>query len=123
MKKQNSTLQELRLTRGDIAKFQVEVVNPNTLQPYNFQTGDTILFTIKKVLFDKSSLVSINGTFKVGTSIANFILEGSETINLNLGNYLCSIKLTTSTGEVHTIVAPSCDNLNRATPNFILCGE
>lgn len=115
-------LEELKLTKSDTAKFVVEIVDPISLQPCILKNGDTIEFTVKKNFSDKVPLLRIEGAIVVGTNKASFTIDGTDTSSLKLGKYFCSIKLTID-GEVNTIVTPKCDNLDRYSPNFNLCGS
>lgn len=121
-KQSNGKLQELKLTKSDTAKFEVDIVDPVSFQPYIIQTGDKVEFSVKKFFTDRVPLFTIKGIPQSNSNRVVFTISPSDTLNMALGKYLCSVKLTLSTGGVHTIVAPTCRNLNEYIPNFYLCG-
>lgn len=119
----NGQLKLMSITKGDTAKFTVDIVTPNTFQPHMLSTGDSCIFYIRRFYSDVTPLVSINGVFSPNTSTVHFEIDPSNTLNLQLDDYLCGVVLTTVNGEVHSIITPSCDKNNRYFNNFRLCGE
>ena len=92
----------IRLTRGDTAKFVVSIKNESTKQPYDILSSDTLTMTIKDSISDGEPCVQKT---IVGTN--TFHILPSDTSSLNFGKYIYDIQLTTSEGDVYTIVEPS----------------
>jgi len=122
IKNTNGTLKSFRLTKNDSASFLVQVVNPVDGQPYSFQTNDTINFVVSKFYTSGTSLINVSGIPILGTSYANFYIQGSDTVDLNLGTYLLQVILLQADGSKHTIVFPESDVNGVNIPNFELAG-
>lgn len=122
IKNNDRTLKMLQLNRTDSCSFTVQVINPVDYQPYAFQNGDTIQLVARKFYSSTSNIISLNGVPIIGTSYANFYIEGSSTATLDLGSYIMQIILIQANGAKHTIVSPCFDNNNRANSNLEICG-
>ena len=89
----------IKLTRGDTARINVAVTNADGTE--HALSGDTVRLTVKTsvnspdVLFQK---VAANGTI---------LISHGDTSSLDYGNYVYDVEITTSGGDVCTIVTPS----------------
>lgn len=92
----------IRLTRGDTAKFVVSVKNETTKQPYDVLSSDTLTMTIKDSIRDGEACVQ-----KTITGSNSFHILPSDTSDMNFGKYIYDIQLTTSDGDVYTVVEPA----------------
>ena len=92
----------IRLTRGDTARFIVTVKNETTQEPYDILPTDTLTMTIKDSIRDGEPCVQ-----KTITGSNTFHILPSDTSSLNFGKYIYDIQLTTSGGDVYTVVEPS----------------
>lgn len=92
----------IRLTRGDTAKFIVSVQNESIKEPYNILSSDTLTMTIKDSIRDGEPCIQ-----KTITGSNAFHILPSDTSSLNFGKYIYDIQLTTKEGDVYTVVAPS----------------
>ena len=122
IKNNDGTLKMLQLNRTDSCSFTVQVINPVDYQPYAFQNGDTIQLVARKFYSSTSNIISLNGVPTIGTSYANFYIQGSDTVDLNLGTYLLQVILLQADGSKHTIVFPESDVNGVNIPNFELAG-
>ena len=92
----------IRLTRGDTAKFVLYRHNESIREPYNILSSDTLTMTIKDSIHDGEPCVQ-----KTITGSNAFHILPSDTSDLNFGKYIYDIQPTTSAGDVYTIVEPS----------------
>ena len=92
----------IALTRGDTARLTVSIVNDDSGEPYEIQNDDTLTLSIKKTVKDENALVSktIDGT-------DTFHIEPKDTSELSFGMYVYDVQLTTSDGDVYTVIPPS----------------
>ena len=98
---------QITLTRGDSAKMLIELTQADGTE-YPMQKGDVLTFTLRK---------KVESTGKLIEKIFNekhieFIPE--DTVDLDFGNYVYDVVLTTSAGEVYTVVSVS---------NFVIAKE
>lgn len=92
----------IRLTRGDTARFVVSVKNEVTQQAYDIQSSDTLTMTIKDSIRDGEACVQ-----KTITGSNVFHILPSDTRGLNFGKYVYDVQLTTASGDVYTVVEPA----------------
>lgn len=95
----------IRLTRGDTATLYVPIINQSSDKPdeeYIMNEKDTIEFSIKKSVRDEEPLVHKR---VMGTN--GFQILPSDTKPLSFGKYVYDVQLTTSNGEVYTVVEPN----------------
>lgn len=92
----------IRLTRGDTARFVVSVKNEVTQQSYDIQSTDTLTMTIKDSIRDGEACVQ-----KTSTGSNVFHILPSDTSGLNFGKYVYDVQLTTASGDVYTVVEPA----------------
>ena len=81
---------KLVLTRGDSAIFNVKI------KGYELTPEDEVVFTLKQNITDEIPL--IQKTAELGT----FILYPEETKDLQCGNYIYDVEITTPEGMVYT---------------------
>lgn len=92
----------IRLTRGDTARIMVSVINEIDGQEYTLQNDDRLTLTIKKTYRDSNSCFQ-----KTISGSTIFHIEPSDTASLNFGGYTYDVQLTTSGGDVYTVVEPT----------------
>ena len=93
----------VRLTRGDTAYLQLPIVNDVTLEPYIVAEDDTLILSVKRTV--KDTEVCFQKTVK-GTDI--FHIKPEDTRQCEFGKYKYDVQLTTSSGEVYTVIEPTC---------------
>lgn len=98
----------IRLTRGDTARFIVTVKNETTQEPYDILPTDTLMMTIKKSVRDSDACVQK----KIVGSNAFHILP-TDTSELEFGKYFYDVQLTTTDGDVYTIIEPTVFELTK----------
>ena len=91
---------KITLTKGDSLYTVVNAVTKIGRQPYEPQTGDEIRFAMKKNYDDAECL--IEKTIPLATLMLH--LEPSDTKNLEVGEYVYDIQLTTAGGDVDTFI-------------------
>lgn len=91
----------IKMTRGDTAIFKVSIDYLNTGEPYTPEEGDSIHFTLKKYLSDRTALFSKN------ISIEDMLLEidSEDTLGLSFGRYYYDIQLTKANGRIDTFIS------------------
>lgn len=92
----------IQLTRGDTARISVPIVNDSTNSPYELGESDKLTLTIKRKETDSWALMQ-----KVVTGSNSFHILPSDTKDLSFGKYVYDIELTTSTGDVYTVIEPA----------------
>ena len=97
---------DIELTRGDSAWFEVDINNEETGEKYEIKTSDKLTMTIRKSVFDEEIILSKT---VVATNIIE--LKPIDTSNLEFGKYKYDVQLTTGSGDVFTVIAPSNFNL------------
>lgn len=92
----------IRLTRGDTARISVTVYNDYNQEDYELDPADVLRLTIKKSVRDTTPAVQ-----KMITGSSQFYLLPTDTQDLSFGKYLYDVELTTSSGDVYTIIEPT----------------
>lgn len=92
----------IRLTRGDTARLSVNITNLPSGEEYVIQDSDTLTLTIKKRESDAQYLVQ-----KVVRGQISFHIEPSDTKDMVFGKYRYDVQLSTSSGDIYTIIEPS----------------
>lgn len=92
----------IRLTRGDTARLTVNVTNDIDGNEYIIQEEDTLTLTVKKSISD-----SVASLQKVIHGSNAFHIEPADTASLDFGSYKYDIQLTTSGGDVYTVIGPA----------------
>lgn len=90
--------QNIFLTRGDTAKIALSITSAGN-SAYD-STKDTVVLTVKKSTTDKEKVLrktAVNGVIT---------LSHDDTKNLDYGDYVYDVQLTTVAGDVCTIIPP-----------------
>ena len=90
----------ISITRGDTGIFSLNIKNASG-QDYDF-SSDTVLLTVKKDTFTTDKVFQ-----KTVTYGENITIAPSDTANLNYGEYVYDVQLTTAGGIVDTVIPPS----------------
>ena len=89
------------LTRGDTFKAQITITDKDG-NPYEPQPGDSVRFAMKKNYNDPDTQVLIVKNIPIDTLILT--LEPNDTKELDFGNYVYDIQLTTANGDIDTFI-------------------
>ena len=92
----------IHLTRGDTARFSISVENELTQQEYIIGENDKLTLTVKKKVKDTEALLQ-----KTALGVSLFHIKPEDTSSMSFGKYKYDVQLTTSTGDVYTIVEPT----------------
>lgn len=92
---------DVELTRGDTARISVNIFD-NDGNPYEIQNGDKLDLTLKKTVKDAEAVMS-----KQIEGINTFHIEPKDTADLEFKKYVYDVQLTTSEGDVYTVIPPS----------------
>ena len=76
----------IELVRGDTAEFDIVVRDKKTEKPYELQSGDELVFTVKRKPTDKVPLISKTGPY--------IRIDPEDTNGLEFGNYVYDVQLT-----------------------------
>ena len=90
--------QNIFLTRGDTAKISLNITSAGSAA-YD-STKDRVVLTVKKSTTDKAKVLqktAVNGVITVSPA---------DTKNLDYGDYVYDVQLTTVAGDVCTIITP-----------------
>lgn len=98
----DSTDNTIKLTRGDTARFSIDITNDITESDYTFSKDDTLKFTVKKRVKDEASLISKTS---IGTTL--FHIKPEDTNGMAFGKYVYDVQLSTADGDVYTIIGPA----------------
>ena len=98
----DETSNTIQLTRGDTARFSVPIDNETSGEEYVLSDDDRITFTVKKRVKDETPLFQKT---VFGTTL--FHVKPEDTQGLSFGKYVYDIQLTTSDGDVYTVIEPS----------------
>lgn len=91
---------DIHMTRGDSALLSLSVEREDG-EPYEIQTGDSVLFTIKKSVYDTAIVVQK----KLAGGLIR--LNPEDTKSLKYGTYYYDVELTQPNGFVATVIPPS----------------
>lgn len=92
----------IRLTRGDTARLVVYIFNESAGGDYEIKENDTLTFSVKKKTRDPTALVKKQIT---GSNV--FYIRPIDTSGLSFGRYQYDVQLTTSSGDVYTVITPT----------------
>ena len=92
---------KISLTRGDTARLTVNVTDDSG-NPYEIQNDDILTLSLKKNVKEVDYYMSKN---IMGSD--TFHIEPKDTSMLNFGKYTYDVQLTTSDGDVYTVIPPS----------------
>lgn len=86
------------LTRGDTAKIALSITSAGSAA-YD-STKDRVVLTVKKSTTDKEKILQKTAVNDVIT------ISHADTRNLEYGDYVYDIQLTTAAGDVYTVITP-----------------
>ncbi|MCC8164508.1 MAG: hypothetical protein LIO86_15415 [Lachnospiraceae bacterium] len=89
----------ISMTRGDTMKAYITITDTSGSE-YTMQDGDTLRFAAKKYYADEEPLILKD----IPSDSLMLTLEPADTKELDFGSYVYDIELTTSEGEVSTVV-------------------
>lgn len=92
----------IQLTRGDTARFSVAIESDSEGGSYVMHEEDILRLTVKKSTKDDESRFQ-----KVIKGSTSFHIEPADTKDLAFGKYIYDIELSTTAGDVFTIVGPA----------------
>lgn len=95
----NEKTNDMKLTRGDSAYFDIDLKDENDTE-YTMQSGDLLTFTIKNSAYTKVPVVSLT------SSTPTFRISPSDTKHLRYGEYAYDIQLSTG-NDIFTVVGPA----------------
>lgn len=90
---------DISLTRGDSAVLLLKIQKSNESE-YELQAGDSVLFTVKKSVYDTDVIIQkklTDGAIR---------LNPDDTKDLEYGTYYYDVELTQSDGFVTTVISP-----------------
>lgn len=91
----------IKMTRGDSATFKVSIDYLNSGDPYVPEEGDSIRFTLKKYLSDRTALITKD--ISIDTMLLN--IDSEDTFGLSFGRYYYDIQLIKSDGKTDTVIS------------------
>lgn len=91
----------IKMTRGDTVTFKVNANYLATGNPYIPEEGDTVRFTLKKYLSDRTALIVRD--VPIDTMLLR--INSSDTNSLPLGRYYYDIQLIKPDGETDTFIS------------------
>lgn len=92
----------IRLTRGDTARFMITINDQSSNSDYSLADDDTLELTIKKNVKDIEPVLNKK---VIGTNEIH--IKPTDTKSLSFGKYIYDVQLTTSDGDVYTVIEPS----------------
>ena len=92
----------IQLTRGDTARLTVTITNETTKGEYTLDAADVLTLTVKKNIEDETPAIQ-----KTITGETTFHIEPQDTAQLAFGAYKYDVQLTTTGGDVYTIIEPT----------------
>lgn len=91
----------IELTRGDSAHLNVTIDNDVTGDPYEIGENDTLTLTVKRSTNDTEPSFQ-----KIVIGKNTFYIKPEDTRALAFGKYKYDVQLTTSEGDVYTVIGP-----------------
>lgn len=92
----------ITLTRGDSARLSVSIINNVTREEYIIGENDVLKLTLKKSIKDSTYVLQ-----KEIRGVSMFYIKPDDTSSLDFGKYKYDVEITTSTGDVYTVIGPS----------------
>lgn len=74
-------MNEIKMIRGDTARFEIEILNQNE-EPYSLQEGDKLVFTVKKNVSTRCIALQKQITGET------FTITHDDTKNMAYGDYV-----------------------------------
>ena len=90
----------ITMTRGDTAKFPIEIKYLQNGRPYHPKETDILRFTVKKYVSDKKPAI----VKEIPASELMLVIDPLDTKSLNFGQYHYDLELVRDNGEVETII-------------------
>ena len=92
----------IKLTRGDTARLTIDVINDIDGSEYIIHENDTLVMTVKRSTSDTAIKLQ-----KILKGSNTFHIEPKDTSDMEFGSYKYDVQLTTSGGDVYTVIEPS----------------
>lgn len=92
----------ITLTRGDSARLSVSIINDVTKNEYVISESDVLKLTLKKSIKDLNHVLQ-----KEVKGLSVFYIRPEDTSGLDFGKYKYDVEITTSAGDVYTVIGPS----------------
>lgn len=86
---------KISLTRGDTARINI------SLDGYELQEGDKLLFTVKKTVNDAKEC------FQIITETNSIKINPTHTNDMSYGEYVYDVQLSMANGDIYTVVSPT----------------
>jgi hypothetical protein len=93
----------IRLTRGDTAYLDIDIVEDSTGEPYEMKAGDTLTLSVKCTVNDAECCFC-----KTVEQTKLIVINPEDTAHLQFGKYKYDVQLNTAAGEVFTVIEPAC---------------
>lgn len=92
----------IQLTRGDTARFEIDIVNMIDNSAYVMADDDILRFSVKRSTNDKDFVIhkELQGQNVV-------YINPDDTNSLSFGKYVYDVEVTTGGGDVYTVIPPS----------------
>lgn len=100
----NVFMNDITMTKGDDASFDVGITYENKCKRYVMQQGDALEFTAKKTAADETAVIQ-----KTLTEM-KLVLAAADTKELDAGSYRYDLQIAFADGRVQTV----------AVGNFVL---
>nr|DAN19122.1 MAG TPA: hypothetical protein [Caudoviricetes sp.] len=100
----NVFMNDITMTKGDDASFDVSISYNDKCKPYVMQQGDVLTFTVKKAVADETATIE-----KTLTEL-KLVIAAADTQELEVGSYKYDLQMTFADGRVQTV----------AVGNFVL---
>ena len=91
---------KIAITRGDTGIFRLDIQDTQG-NNYNYE-NDTVVFTVKENTKTTETLIK-----KTISPLSDVVIEPGDTKDLDYGDYVYDVQLTTTEGVVDTVIAPS----------------
>lgn len=91
---------KIYIQRGNNASIGVELTDETTGEPYDY-SNDTVVFTVKKFLYDREPILQKTVTNGVVT------ISIADTNALNFGEYFYDVTLLKRDGTLATVIGPA----------------
>ena len=103
----NVFMNDITITRGDDASFDIGITYNDKCMRYVMQQGDKLTFTVKKAAADETAILQ-----KVLTE-PKLVIAAADTAKLEFGSYKYDLQMTFADGKIQTV----------AEGNFVLGEE
>jgi hypothetical protein len=96
---------DIKLTRGDSAYLHIPIENrlpDGSTTPYELAEGDVLVMTMR---LNYDSEICFQKTVK---GVNTFHIVPDDTKDCKFGKYKYDVQLTTTDGDVYTVIEPAC---------------